>query len=205
LVEHKAGADGAYTETTKGPDQKVISQVTGDKDGKNVETFDGDGSKTASIRESNDGTSVVGWKKNADGTQSNIDQADANHRTEIKTKDGQVVSTSKMISDKDGTNTETFDKDDNQVSAMRNNNDGTSMGWRKNPDGTTTGIDGTDPNQRVETTPRDGGTNTDVYGKDGTRISSMREKGASQIGWHKNADGSTTSIDQPDANHHLAQ
>ncbi|MDR3615946.1 MAG: hypothetical protein P4L53_20480 [Candidatus Obscuribacterales bacterium] len=201
-VEHKVGADGTYTEITKGPDQKVISQVTGDKDGKNVETFDGDGNRTASIRESNDGTSVVGWKKNADGTQTNIDQPDANHRTEIQTKDGQVISTSKMTSDKDGTNTENFDKDNNQVSAMRNNNDGTSTGWRKNPDGTTTSIDGTDPNQRVETTPRDGGTNTEVYGKDGNQISSMREKGASQIGWHKNADGSTTSIDQPDANHH---
>jgi len=200
-VEHKVGADGAYTETKKGADQKVISKVTGDKDGKNTETFDGDGNKVSSMRDNNDGSSV-GWKKNADGTQTNIDQADLNHRTEITTKDGQQVSRSQITSDKDGTNTETFDKDDNKVSAMRNNNDGTSMGWRKNPDGTTTSIDGTDPNQRVETTPRDGGTNTDVYGKDGNQISSMREKGASQIGWHKNADGSTTSIDQPDANHH---
>lgn len=226
-LEHKVTPDG-YTETQKDADGKTTSQVTADKTGKNTDTFDKDGNKTSSMRENNDG-SVVGWKKNADGTQTNIDQPDANHKTETTTKDGKVISTKTheqtadgskdVIEDEKGKNTNIYDKDGNQLSSMRENNDGSAIGWKKNADGTLTSIDQPDQNHRTETTTKDGqvvntmthektatgstdvttdkdGKLTKTYDAQGNQTSGIKQNAdSSSTGWVKDKDGNVTHSD----------
>jgi hypothetical protein len=227
-VDHKVNSDG-YTETNTDGDGKVTSTVSADKTGTATESFDANGKKISSIRDNNDG-SQVGWHDNADGSRTNIDQTDANHRTEITNfKDGSKVTKTteqnadgKKVTTTDGkgTNTDVYDSTGNQTSAMRENNDGSAVGWRKNSDGSTTSIDQSDKNHRTETTARDGktvsvmtheqtdngskdvttdaagNTLTKTYDAKGTQTSGVQaNKDGSSTGWSKDKNGFVTHSD----------
>ncbi|MBX9724822.1 MAG: hypothetical protein K2X81_25680, partial [Candidatus Obscuribacterales bacterium] len=207
-VEHKVGPDGTYKETEKNAEGKVTRDVNGDKNGKNTNTYDKDGKQISAVRENNDG-SAVGWNKNADGTQTNFEQKDKDHREETITKDGSVIGSRKISKDENGQNTDTFDKDGKQTSAIRENKDGSSVGWNKNPDGTQTNFEQKDKDHREETITKDGqvigsqsivkdanGVNTNTFDKDGKQSSGLRQNNdGSSTGWKKNPDGSTTTTD----------
>jgi hypothetical protein len=230
---HTAGNDGTYSEIQRA-DGKVTSTVSTDKTGKNTATFDKDTNKTSAMRENNDG-SAVGWKKNSDGSMTTIDQPDKNHSTETTTKDGTTINTKTheqsadgskdVITDDKGNNTNVYDKSGNQSSAMRNNNDGTAIGWRKNSDGSTTSVDQSDKNHWTETTQKDGktlstkthepladgsketttdnnGKNVNTFDGKGNQTSGIRENNdKTATGWYRNTDGGTTHFDRDTKGH----
>ncbi|HEY9677484.1 MAG TPA: hypothetical protein V6C76_05720 [Drouetiella sp.] len=226
-IEHRVTNDG-YTETQKDQTGNVTRKVTSDKDGTLTETYDKDKHATSSMREKPDG-SVKGWRQNADGSRTEIDQPDKDHRTETTIKGGEKTTSTwertadgekRTTTDAKGTNTDIYDKAGNQISADRKNNDGSSIGWHKNADGTVTSYESADPKHRTETTLKDGqpvstktieqtstGRNETIednagnkwnnsYDTKGNQIAgSKTNPDGSQTGWSKDSHGNITHFD----------
>lgn len=123
------------------------SVVTTDKDGnKRTETYDKEKHQNSVVQENKDGT-AAGWRKDAQGNMTTIDQPDANHRKET-TNDagGKFVSEANFTKDENGVTREVKDKNNNvntdvwnaageQQSSIRTNADGSKIGWKKGADG----------------------------------------------------------------------
>lgn len=150
-MTHEPTQNGGWKETTTGPDGKVTGTVTHDpleRGGWKETTTGPDGKVTGTKAHevSVDGKRVADYQLDGQGKLIKS--------TEVEQQEyGKKVTTT----DPKGRNLDGYDKDGNQVSGIRENNDGSSIGWRRTPDGHTTNFDkSSDGSSSEMTTDKDG-------------------------------------------------
>jgi hypothetical protein len=143
-----------------------IKHTQTDKDGTRTRTWDKSQRSTSDVLTKPDG-SAKGWRINGDGSKTEIDQPDKDHRTEItRDKDGKEISkmqrettadgAKETVTDDNGTKTTNFDKEGKKVSGKTIGKDGKETGWEARKDGTVMSYEQPDKDHRKETISKDG-------------------------------------------------
>lgn len=95
--EGRVTAERSHTRDAEGN----VTDKTRDQNGTTTDRFDPQGRQRSHERQNNDG-SASGWSLNEDGSRTDFVQRDQNHRQEITTRDGRIISESRTETTPEG-------------------------------------------------------------------------------------------------------
>jgi hypothetical protein len=210
--QHTTGPDGKTIATDKSETTADgIKQTYTDKDGTRTTTWDKAKQPTSDVMTKPDG-SAKGWRINGDGSKTEIDQPDKDHRTEItRDKDGKEISKmqrettadgeKETVTDDKGTTTTNLDKEGKKVSGKTIGKDGKESGWEIRKDGTTMSYEQPDKDHRKETISKDGNMISEKSmesNKDGRKEVTRDKEGTTTNNFDKDGKAIAGHIAKPD-------